>query len=329
MAQTSSASASIMFLRRRGSVPAAALRPREPRSRNRERPRRLRPFKGGPPAHDHLGDIPVVLDPDQWPRCFVVWTATLTGLLADVIAIDGNTARRPASGRTGAAADHMDPAFAARLRIIPGQVKVSGMSNEIVAIPKLLERRRRADAGLADGSRRSGPADAGDDEHSRPRRCRPGIGPDRQVVPREAEPPRNAMIEAFDTRVAPPPAASVSTLRGTTPAAPTRRRSRPIWPATTAGPADLPASSGAQPQADRAAPVALQGQDIVERARSAPGRLQGGHRMFHLAAGLPVSAGAAGATSTWNICTFTPARACATAFSTAALSTCSRSACLA
>jgi hypothetical protein len=37
--------------------------------------RRLRPFKDGTPAHDHLGDIPVVLDAEQFRRCFITWVA--------------------------------------------------------------------------------------------------------------------------------------------------------------------------------------------------------------------------------------------------------------
>ena len=32
--------------------------------------RRFRPFRSGTPAHDHLGDILAVLDPEQFQRCF-------------------------------------------------------------------------------------------------------------------------------------------------------------------------------------------------------------------------------------------------------------------
>lgn len=39
--------------------------------------RRFRPFRNGTPAHDHLGDILAVLDPDQFQRCFVGWVAAL------------------------------------------------------------------------------------------------------------------------------------------------------------------------------------------------------------------------------------------------------------
>ena len=52
--------------------------------------RRFRPFANGTPAHDHLGDILAVLDPEQFQRCFVAWVATLTGTPQGVIAIDGD-----------------------------------------------------------------------------------------------------------------------------------------------------------------------------------------------------------------------------------------------
>src|SRR6478672_6548479 len=99
--------------------------------------RRLRPFQDGTPAHDHLGDILAVLDAEQFQRCFVAWVAALTGVPEGVVAIDGKTSRRT-KGRQHAAI-HMVSAFAASQRLVLGQVKVSNKSNEIIAIPKLLE----------------------------------------------------------------------------------------------------------------------------------------------------------------------------------------------
>ncbi len=99
--------------------------------------RRFRPFKDGTPDHGHLSDILAVLDADQFQRCFVAWVAALTGIPAGVIAIDGKTVRRSKSA--GKAAIHMVSAFAARQRLVLGQVKVAEKSNEIIAIPKLLE----------------------------------------------------------------------------------------------------------------------------------------------------------------------------------------------
>ncbi len=56
--------------------------------------RRFRPFRVGTPSHDQLGDIFAALDAEQFQHCFIAWVASLTGLGADVIAVDGKTLRR-------------------------------------------------------------------------------------------------------------------------------------------------------------------------------------------------------------------------------------------
>ena len=101
--------------------------------------RRFRPFRHGTPAHDHLGDILSVLDAAQFQRCFVNWVAAITGAPREVIAIDGKTLRRSGGKKDTQAPIHMVSAFATRQRLVLGQVKVADKSNEIVAIPKLLE----------------------------------------------------------------------------------------------------------------------------------------------------------------------------------------------
>jgi len=101
--------------------------------------RRFRPFKDGTPDHGHLGDILAVLDAEQFQRCFAAWVAATTGLPEGVVAIDGKTVRRSAQKRNGKAAIHMVSAFAAGQRLVLGQVKVAEKSNEIIAIPKLLD----------------------------------------------------------------------------------------------------------------------------------------------------------------------------------------------
>ncbi len=99
--------------------------------------RRFRPFANGTPSHDHLGDIFASLDAAAFRRCFVAWVAALTQTPAELIAIDGKTSRRSRS-RTKEAI-HMVSAFAARQRLVLAQTKVDDKSNEIVAIPALLD----------------------------------------------------------------------------------------------------------------------------------------------------------------------------------------------
>src|SRR4051794_6752015 len=99
--------------------------------------RRLRPFTNGTPRHDHLGDILATVDAEQCQRCFAAWVAACTGVPEGVIAIDGKTSRRTRG--KGKAALHLVSAFAARQRLVLGQAKVADKSNEIVAIPKLLD----------------------------------------------------------------------------------------------------------------------------------------------------------------------------------------------
>ena len=102
--------------------------------------RRFRPFADGTPPHDRIGDIFAALDADQFQRCFAAWVAAATGVPEGVVAIDGKTLRRSGGKKTDAGAPiHVVSAFAARQRLVLGQVKVAEKSNEITAIPKLLD----------------------------------------------------------------------------------------------------------------------------------------------------------------------------------------------
>jgi predicted transposase YbfD/YdcC len=100
---------------------------------------RFLPFENGTPAHDHLGDIFATLDADAFQRCFAAWVAEATGCPSGVIAIDGKTSRRSYQKKGAKAPIHMVSAFAARQRLVLGQIKVNEKSNEITAIPALIE----------------------------------------------------------------------------------------------------------------------------------------------------------------------------------------------
>ena len=94
----------------------------------------------GIPSHDTFGDVFARLDPVQLQNCFIAWTQAIAELLpGEVVAIDGKTARRSydRAGKKGAI--HMVSAWATQQSLTLGQVKTAEKSNEITAIPQLLE----------------------------------------------------------------------------------------------------------------------------------------------------------------------------------------------
>jgi predicted transposase YbfD/YdcC len=100
--------------------------------------RRFAPFEHGTPSHDQIGDVFAALDTEQFQGCFIAWAGALTKLGPDIVAIDGKTLRRAYQER-GAKAIHMISAWASKQRLVLGQRVVDGKSNEITAIPKLLD----------------------------------------------------------------------------------------------------------------------------------------------------------------------------------------------
>ena len=94
----------------------------------------------GIPSHDTFGDVFARLDPVQLQDCFISWTQAIAQLLpGEVVAVDGKTARRSydQAGKKGAI--HMVSAWATQQSLTLGQVKTDEKSNEITAIPQLLE----------------------------------------------------------------------------------------------------------------------------------------------------------------------------------------------
>jgi predicted transposase YbfD/YdcC len=102
--------------------------------------RRLRPFTHGIPSHDTLGAVLGALDPDLFTPCFTAWAAGLQAAEPEPIAIDGKTSRRSHARAKGREPLHLVSAWATRQRLVLGQEAVAGKSNEMVAIPLLLER---------------------------------------------------------------------------------------------------------------------------------------------------------------------------------------------
>jgi len=94
----------------------------------------------GIPSHDTLARVFARLDPLALQQCFVAWIQGLSQQLAgSVVAIDGKTVRHSFDRAAGKAAIHMVSAWASGHHLVLGQVKVDDKSNEIVAIPQLLE----------------------------------------------------------------------------------------------------------------------------------------------------------------------------------------------
>ena len=102
--------------------------------------RRFLPYARGLPAHDTLNDVINALDADLFKTCFTTWVESLREAEPDLIAVDGKTSRRCHAKTRGRAALHTVSAWAARQRLVLGQEAVADKSNEITAIPCLLER---------------------------------------------------------------------------------------------------------------------------------------------------------------------------------------------
>lgn len=94
----------------------------------------------GIPAHDTFGRVFGLLDPEQFQRGFVSWIQAISNITGgEIVAIDGKQLRRSHNGRLGKAAIYMVSAWAVNNHLVLGQRKVDDKSNEITAIPKLLE----------------------------------------------------------------------------------------------------------------------------------------------------------------------------------------------
>lgn len=94
---------------------------------------------GDTPTHDTFARVFARLDPDAFEACFRAWTNALVGELSGAIALDGKTLRRSFDRASGKAAVHMISAWAGEHGVVFGQEAVGDKSNEIAAIPKLLE----------------------------------------------------------------------------------------------------------------------------------------------------------------------------------------------
>lgn len=97
-------------------------------------------LENGIPSHDTFGDFFAALDPEAFGTCFIRWVEALAVHTAgDIISIDGKALRKSFDKASSKAAIHMVSAFSSANELVLGQLKISDKSNEITAVPKLLE----------------------------------------------------------------------------------------------------------------------------------------------------------------------------------------------
>lgn len=93
----------------------------------------------GIPSHDTFQRIFRLIDPEQFRKCFLTWAREVARLSnGEVVAIDGKTLRGSKDGDIRSPI-HMVSAWANTNSMVLGQVKTDEKSNEITAIPRLLE----------------------------------------------------------------------------------------------------------------------------------------------------------------------------------------------
>jgi predicted transposase YbfD/YdcC len=102
--------------------------------------KRFLELPNGIPSHDTIGRVFALLEGEQFLQCFLRWVRTIHQVTAgEVIAVEGKTARASLDRARGQNALHVVSAWAAANRVALGEVMVDQKSNEITAIPKLLQ----------------------------------------------------------------------------------------------------------------------------------------------------------------------------------------------
>jgi len=97
-------------------------------------------LRHGTPSADTFRRVLSAVDPKAFNNCFIAWVQALSeGTLGKLIAIDGKTIRHSFDHATGRKALHIVSAWIAENRLTLGQIATEEKSNEITAIPRLLE----------------------------------------------------------------------------------------------------------------------------------------------------------------------------------------------
>lgn len=94
----------------------------------------------GIPSHDTFGRLFAALDHERFQECFINWVnSSVVHSKGDLIAIDGKSLRGSRDEPTSRRAIHMVNAWCTQNQLVLGQFKTQEKSNEITAIPELLE----------------------------------------------------------------------------------------------------------------------------------------------------------------------------------------------
>lgn len=96
-------------------------------------------LENGIPSHDTFARIFSILKPDEFQSCFQLWVqSTVIKTKGEVIALDGKSVRR--AYKKGERPLHIVSAFATANGVTLGQIPVDKKTNEITAIPELLDK---------------------------------------------------------------------------------------------------------------------------------------------------------------------------------------------
>ena len=96
-------------------------------------------LENGLPSHDTFSRVFRALEPAQFRRCFQDFMVRFAETCQGVIAIDGKVLRRSFDAASAKSALHMVSAWGCEQRLVLGQIATNAKSNEITAVPKLLE----------------------------------------------------------------------------------------------------------------------------------------------------------------------------------------------
>lgn len=96
-------------------------------------------LENGLPSHDTFSRVFRALEPEQFRRCFQEFMGRFSGTCQGVIAIDGKVLRRSFDAASAKSSLHMVSAWGCEQRLVLGQIATDAKSNEITAVPRLLE----------------------------------------------------------------------------------------------------------------------------------------------------------------------------------------------